>query len=203
MIEKINYRDQVRDLLLQKMRNGALNPKKSISLASLARELDVSVTPIREALTQLQTSGIIEAIPNRGFFIPELNHREAANLYELVVSLESLAIRNSSFSEKTIKKLQKTNKIFKNADDEIQRINADIDFHNLLTSNYKNPMALKILSDLKTRIFYYEVDFMSRRKNYSNSDDEHQQIIEHLKNNNPEGACEILKDNWLKVLDYQ
>ncbi len=203
MIEKINYRDQVRDLLLNKMRYGVLDPKKSISLASLARELDVSVTPIREALSQLQTSGIVEAIPNRGFFIPELSNEEAQNLYELVISLESLAIRNSSFSKNTIKKLETANKIFKNADDEIQRINADIDFHNLLTSNYKNPIALKILSDLKTRIFYYEVDFMSTRKNYSNSDDEHQQIIEHLKNYNLEGACEILKENWLKVLDDQ
>ncbi|WP_366125124.1 FCD domain-containing protein [uncultured Winogradskyella sp.] len=135
--------------------------------------------------------------------MPELNNEEAQNLYELVVSLESLAIRNSVFSEKTIKKLETANKIFKNASDEIQRINADIDFHNLLTSNYKNPIALKILSDLKTRIFFYEVDFMSKRENYADSDDEHQQIIGHIRNDNLEHACQVLKENWLKVLDYQ
>ncbi|WP_282042846.1 GntR family transcriptional regulator [Winogradskyella flava] len=203
MIEKINFRDQVKELLLKKMRQGIINPEKSISLASLARELDVSVTPIREALTQLQTSGIVEAIPNRGFFIPELNSSEAENLYELVVSLESLAIRNSSFSDKIIKKLEASNRVFKNAKDEIQRINADIDFHNVLTSNYKNPMALKILADLKTRIFFYEVEFMSKIENYSNSDTEHEQIIDHIKNNNLEKACEVLKDNWIKVLKLQ
>ena len=201
LIEKINLRDQVKDLLLEKMRNGDIDPKKSISLAALGRELDVSVTPIREALTQLQTSNIVEAIPNRGFFIPELSNDEAKNLYQLVVSLESLAIQNSTFSNDAINKLVEANAIFKNADDEIQRINADIDFHEVLTSNYENPIALKILSDLKTRIFFYEMDFMSKAENYTDSDEEHQQIIEFLKTKHITKACEVLQNNWFKVLE--
>ena len=112
LIEKINLRDQVKDLLLEKMRNGDIDPKKSISLAALGRELDVSVTPIREALTQLQTSNIVEAIPNRGFFIPELSNDEAKNLYQLVVSLESLAIQNSTFSCSFLKSFASITTIF-------------------------------------------------------------------------------------------
>lgn len=182
------------------MREGVLKPKIAISLASLARELDVSVTPIREALTQLQTSGLVEAIPNRGFFIPELDKSEAKNLYELVASLESLAVQNSIFSSTIIKKLKKYNETFNNATDKIKRINSDIEFHNVLTSNYKNPIALRILSELKTRIFFYEVDFMSQEGKYKDSENEHNKIIQHIIAGNLDEACIILKNNWLKAV---
>ena len=71
MIKKTIFRDQVREYLLREMRLGNLQEGETINLAALARELDVSVTPIREALTQLQQSRIITAIPNRGFIISD------------------------------------------------------------------------------------------------------------------------------------
>ena len=54
MIVRMNLRDQVRDYLLSEMITGNLKTGKTINLAALSRHLKVSVTPIREALTQLQ-----------------------------------------------------------------------------------------------------------------------------------------------------
>ena len=201
MIEKTNFRDQVRALLLKKMRSGDLKPQHPLSLASLARELDVSVTPIREALSQLQSSGIVESIPNRGFFIPELSKEEAINLYELVASLESLAVRNSVYTLADIKALKKINTVFEQTDDLIERINADMDFHDTLTAKYENTLALKILSELKTRIFFYELDFMSKESFYRDSGGEHRQIIAHLEHKDLNAACAVLKVNWLSIID--
>ncbi len=184
------------------MRSGDLEAQNPLSLASLARDLDVSVTPIREALSQLQSSGIVESIPNRGFFIPKLSKGEAINLYELVASLESLAVRNSIFEHDNIKTLKKLNKTFEKTNDIIQRINADMDFHDTLISNYKNALALKILSELKTRIFFYELDFMSKEKYYTNSSNDHKQILKHIEDKNIDKACEVLKKNWLSAIDH-
>lgn len=202
MIEKIIFRDQVRELLLKKMRDGSLLPEDSVSLALLARELDVSVTPIREALTQLQFSGILEAVPNKGFRIPELSIDEARCLYELVSSLETLAIKNSIYTDKTIEKLKNQNEIFKASTKKIERVNSDIAFHEILTSNYKNPIALRILSDLKTRIIFYELEFMSNNENHQESDDEHQRIISYLINDQKENAAKVVEKNWLKILEF-
>ena len=96
MISKIIFRDQVREHLLGQMKKGELQEGQTINLAALARELKVSVTPIREALSQLQQSRIITAIPNRGFIISELSQSEAKDLYDLVAELETLALENSN-----------------------------------------------------------------------------------------------------------
>ena len=197
MITKITYRNQVRELILDKMKTGELKAGESLSLASIARDLEVSVTPIREALTQLEQSKIIKSIPNRGFIIPEVNSIIAKELYQLVATLESLAIENSVYSKSTIKILKKQQEKIETSNNAIDRVNEDIIFHNILTSQYKNETAQQILLDLKTRIFFYEVEFMEL---YDNSNLHHNQIINYIENEQLKEAIEIVKINWLQIL---
>ena len=86
MFKNISYRDQVRNVLLARMKSGKLEAGDKISLAQLSRELNVSVTPIREALTQLQQANIVASIPNRGFVMPVMNETEVKNIYELILA---------------------------------------------------------------------------------------------------------------------
>lgn len=202
MKSKIILRDQVREHLLDEMTHGKLEPGKTINLAALARKLDVSVTPIREALTQLQQSMLIKAIPNRGFIIAELNYMEAKDLYELVADLEVLALENSVFEASSIQALKQTQIKFKNAKDTLSRIHAKLEFHNILTQHYKNALAHQILTDLKTRIIFYERAFMSDDSIYAKSDNQHDGIISAIEDDNVPTAALILKMNWMLILDY-
>lgn len=202
MGKKIIFRDTVREYLLQQMRQGHLNAGDSINLAALARQLKVSVTPIREALTQLQQSQVIEAIPNRGFFIKELSNDEAKNLYEIVAQLEVLALEQSLFDKATIVNLREQQKIIQEAADSLKRINAYMDFHILLTKNYCNSVAQQILGDLRTRVFLYEKTFMSDDSFYYNSDNQHEAIISAIEEDNLPSAALVLRMNWLLIQDY-
>lgn len=202
MIQKINLRDQVRDNLLFEMKQGKLHIGKTINLAALSRELGVSVTPIREALTQLQQSHIIKAVPNRGFIIAELDVKEAEDLYGLVASLEVMAIENSEFDQDHIDALRKQQDVFENAQDAISRIQADLEFHHLLTKGYENELALKILQDLRTRIFFYERAFTSDDSFYNKSDNQHEAIISAIADDNVPTASLLLKMNWMLILNY-
>ncbi|VXC23986.1 GntR family transcriptional regulator [Maribacter litoralis] len=202
MLVKINLRDQVRDYLLSEMITGNLKIGKTINLAALARHLKVSVTPIREALTQLQQAHIIKAIPNRGFIIAELDVEEAEDLYELVANLEVMAIENSEFNEEHIINLKKQQEVFENAPNAISRIQADLEFHRLLTKGYKNELALKILNDLKTRLFFYEHAFTNDDSFYNKSDNQHEAIISAIADDNVPTASLLLKMNWMLILNY-
>ncbi|WGD34553.1 GntR family transcriptional regulator [Olleya sp. YS] len=202
MIIKITLRDQIKTLLIQKMREGKLVAGQSLSLAGLARELDVSVTPIREALTQLQQVNIIEAIPNKGFIIKNISKEEAINLYQLIATIEALAVQNSTFKTSTIKDLKKQESKLRLLEDGLERINADIKFHDILISDYDSEIAKQILSDLKTRIFFYELEFMKSKHFFSDSNNHHEIIINHIENNQLIEAAEIVKDNWLQILKF-
>lgn len=202
MLVKINLRDQVRDYLLSEMITGNLKTGKTINLAALARHLNVSVTPIREALTQLQQAHIIKAVPNRGFIIAELDVKEAEDLYELVANLEVMAIENSEFSQEDIIILKNQQEAFENATNAISRIQADLEFHRLLTQGYKNKLALKILHDLKTRIFFYERAFTNDDSFYNKSDNQHDSIISAITDDNVPTASLLLKMNWMLILNY-
>jgi len=202
MLVKINLRDQVRDYLLSEMITGNLKIGKTINLAAFARHLKVSVTPIREALTQLQQAHIIKAIPNRGFIIAELDVEEAEDLYELVANLEVMAIENSEFNEEHIINLKKQQEVFENAPNAISRIQADLEFHRLLTKGYKNELALKILNDLKTRLFFYEHAFTNDDSFYNKSDNQHEAIISAIADDNVPTASLLLKMNWMLILNY-
>ena len=202
MITKTSFRDQVREFLLTEMKQGHLQEGQTINLAALARKLGVSVTPIREALTQLQQSRIITAIPNRGFIISELSLKEAKDLYELVADLEVLAIENSEFDEESIKALKEQQIVFKSAEETVARINAKLGFHRLLTKSYGNSLAQHILEDLKIRIFFYEREFMADDLLYSKSDNQHDAIISAIEDDNVPTAALVLKMNWMLILDY-
>ncbi|MFS4455434.1 GntR family transcriptional regulator [Maribacter sp. 2304DJ31-5] len=202
MLSKINLRDQVREYLLQQMVNGELQIGKTINLAALSRELKVSVTPIREALTQLQQAHIIKAIPNRGFIISELDVKEAEDLYGLVASLEVMAIENSEFDERAIRVLKEQQDVFENAPNALARIRADLEFHRLLTMGYNNILTLQILNDLRTRVFFYERAFMSDDSFYNKSDNQHDAIISAIEDDNVPTASLLLKMNWMLILNY-
>ncbi|MEO1012856.1 MAG: GntR family transcriptional regulator [Bacteroidota bacterium] len=195
-------RNQVREHLLKKMRSGKLTIGKTLNLAALARELHVSVTPIREALSQLQQSQIIKAVPNRGFIIAPLNKDEARDLYELVANLEEMALENSVFDEASLTALKRQQGVLENAMDMLARINADLEFHRLLTQNYPNQLTQSILADLRSRIFFYEKALMSDDSYYAKADNQHEAIIAAIEENNVPTAALLLKMNWMLILNY-
>jgi DNA-binding GntR family transcriptional regulator len=202
MGKKLNLRDQVRNYLLKEMTTGTLDLGKTINLAALSRELNVSVTPIREALAQLQQARIIKAVPNRGFIIAELDVKEAEDLYDLVASLEVMAIENSEFNDADIINLKAQQEVFENAADAITRIQADMEFHRLLTKGFENELALQLLHDLKTRVFFYERAFMQDDFFYNKSDNQHEAIISAIADDNVPTASLLLKMNWMLILNY-
>jgi len=196
------HRDIVREHLITEMKQGSLRIGQTINLAALSRTLKISVTPIREALTQLQQSNIIKAIPNRGFIIADLNAKEASDLYDLVANLEVLAMENSEFTPQAIIELKEKQFIFENATDAVTRINADFDFHKSLTRYYTNGIVQQVLKDLKTRIFFYESAFMENDSFYNKADNQHEAIIAAIEEDNVPTASLLLKMNWMIILNY-
>lgn len=90
----LNYRslkDLVYDYISDQITSGKLKPNESINEAAICKDLEISRTPVREALMQLSSEGYINHVPRRGFFTRELTLEKVRNIYEILGSLEALA----------------------------------------------------------------------------------------------------------------
>lgn len=76
--------DRVRDRIL----SGAAAADRPIRQDALAAELGISKIPLREALVRLEQEGLVRAEANRGFFVRPLTAAEAAEVYDLRLTLE-------------------------------------------------------------------------------------------------------------------
>jgi DNA-binding GntR family transcriptional regulator len=92
VIRKSSLRQQVYTSLLRLLLQGRWEPGARWNDSALAKELEVSRTPVREAMIQLEAEGLVACDPNRGFYIPALAREEAQEIYPILWSLEQLAV---------------------------------------------------------------------------------------------------------------
>jgi len=87
-------RDDVHDAVLAMLIDGQLAPGGSIGIDQLARALGVSPTPIREALAELEATGLVQRVAHRGYQVaPPMNAQDAAELADARLVVEPAAAR--------------------------------------------------------------------------------------------------------------
>ncbi|MEM7161619.1 MAG: GntR family transcriptional regulator, partial [Bacteroidota bacterium] len=195
-MDKLIFKNEIREILLKHILTGQYQPGERLSLPGIAKELDVSVTPIREALTQLSESGIVNYIANRGFFLSGLSSTEAKEIYELMAILESHALEKSSFTDHQLKELIEINTKLSKERKTINILELDRQFHQKLIENYSNNFAIKIISNLRVQISIYEYAFWNELNNET-SIKMHDEIIQYIRKGNISSAINRLKENWL------
>lgn len=201
MLQKIVFRKSIKDILVNYMLNGNIKPSERLSLPQIASDLEISVTPIREALTQLTEIGIVTYIANRGFFVTDLKESEAIELYQIISLLESEAIKNCSYNNEQLKELFEINEKFKIASKNADRIEFDTLFHQKLIENYDNKSAKKIIEDIRIKVSIYELKFMGLELS-NTSYMMHNKIIEHLTQSNINDAIKELIHNWKISIEH-
>ena len=75
--------------------NGKYGPGEKLWQDQLAKELNISRIPVREALCTLASEGLVTLLPNRGATVPHLSSEELEELYALGASLESMAAKRA------------------------------------------------------------------------------------------------------------
>jgi DNA-binding GntR family transcriptional regulator len=82
---------------------------------ALAEEFGVSRTPVREALRQLQATGIVELLPNRGAVVRGPSAREIREAYEVRAELEGLAAERAAerISDRDLVQLREAEALFR------------------------------------------------------------------------------------------
>lgn len=195
-------RDKVKNHLLVQIQNGELDVGKTINLAQLSRDIGISVTPIREALSQLAYAGVIKAVRNRGFEIAQLSEEEAKHLYETIAQLEVMALEDSNFTADSIETLQHALHLSDGEKDSMKCLRLRFMFHKLLVQNCTNSILLQTLDNLKIRLHFYEQGLIKDPSFYEGMKHQNEAILRAIEEDNLPTASLILKMSWMGTLEY-
>jgi DNA-binding GntR family transcriptional regulator len=89
----VSLREQALLTIKQGILDQRYAPGSLLSENQLAEELQISRTPIREALRELAGSGLVRILPQRGIFVTELSMGDIIEVYQLREQLEGFAAR--------------------------------------------------------------------------------------------------------------
>jgi DNA-binding GntR family transcriptional regulator len=91
-IDPVKLRENAYFALRDAFTRGAFAPGDTLSLRSLAEQLGVSMTPVREAVRRLVAEGALVDTPSRTLMVPEFDARRAADLMAARLALEHLVL---------------------------------------------------------------------------------------------------------------
>ena len=166
-----SLRDQAYERIRSKIILGRLAPGNQISEPKLAEMLGLGRTPVREAIQQLESEGLVERMPRRGTMVRVPERSDIVDLYELREGLEGYAVMLATerISPGNLARLRTLCEQMRTIADELKKsgkkaltgplmrrfLAADMGFHMLLISATNNQHIIKIISDshVMSRIF--------------------------------------------------
>src|SRR3954466_11235897 len=90
-VNRAMLRDQIKDVLLQRILDGHYSPGQRIVETRVAEEFGVSQAPVREALRELEILRLVVSEPFRGARVRDVSTREIAQAYPVRAALQGLA----------------------------------------------------------------------------------------------------------------
>ncbi|MEO0973928.1 MAG: GntR family transcriptional regulator [Pseudomonadota bacterium] len=184
--------DAVRAMIV----DGRLPDGARINEVHLAKALQISRTPLREALMRLSTEGIVTSEPRRGFFVVPLTLDRFRQLYDIRPILDPQALRLAGIPPAAdIDRLERINEQMIAATEPTTAIDLDDRWHLTLLARCPNRVLLELIEQIIRRTRCYEHALFRETDNVWNASDEHQQIMAALRAGDLEAACAGLKRN--------
>jgi len=176
----------LRDRVLERVRSdivsGRSGPGTMYSVPSLASELGVSTTPVREALLELSNRGMIVPMRNRGFKVQPSSLEDLEHLFELRELLERFAVVNIAKQRlkdaEPLRELADAVAAAVKARDVRGYLETDRAFHEALVSRAGNPHLTKMIMDLRDDMRLFGIDTADGEERQRASAKEHYQLIE-------------------------
>lgn len=176
---------------------GELAPGESITVASIAKALDVSPMPVREAISRLMALGALTVVSGRSIGVPRLGGDELADLRRVRSEIEATAVRwaiekvDDAFLE-TLESILAQMETAANARQEREFIHANYDFHFAVYRQAGSPALLEIISNMWLRI-NPQFHLLHRYGHYRVSNRQHRQLYDSIRARDAEKAVAALR----------
>jgi DNA-binding GntR family transcriptional regulator len=205
VLKRTCMRDRIRDVLVSRILDGTYAAGTQLKELNLAREFNVSQTPIREALRELEGSGLVSSERFRGTRVRGADSAEMRESYELRTMLEVRSVKLAApYSDKLLadfaEYLVEMDAAVK-ADDSERYIDAALRFHRRLVEGSQNRTFLSVwdslLWDVRGRIALRRM--AERGRSLDSLAAAHRELLSRLQVQDSAGAAQQVQDILSRV----
>ncbi|MDQ0900535.1 MULTISPECIES: GntR family transcriptional regulator [unclassified Paenibacillus] len=201
-INRVNLTEEIYRIVKEDILSHKLKSGEKINIDQLARALEVSNIPIREALSRLQSEGYLNVIPFKGMFVNMMSVKELDELFEIRLQLEPLAVEKAALliPDDILERLQETmNSLQTQQSSEatnglgtIKEMNMSL--HGTILAYCENTNLQNLVKGYIEQIQRYltyiqlHLDINTTNEEWS----EHNAILQKLKQRDPKGASDAM-----------
>ncbi|MEB4614461.1 GntR family transcriptional regulator [Leucobacter sp. M11] len=192
--------EQLADAIIR----GELQPGERIRDAELADRLQLSRTPVREAINRLIELGLCESKPSSHTRVSPLTQESVLMTLEVLRSLDHLAVEAAGqrLTPKNLDKLRALNSAVSAAlatGDPSAVLDADVAFHRFLHERSENPVLLRVISQLDPHVQRILHRKFSSRLGGENSIHHHESLISLLQDGETGAAADLSSSQWQQL----
>lgn len=186
---------------------GSVPPGELLSVPTLAVQFQVSATPVREAMLNLQKLGFVEPVRNKGFRVTAVSMPELADIVEVRRMLEvpvvgELAENYPHEDDARLRELAR--RIVEAAEraDLTAYLEADVEFHTVLLSRHGNARLVEIVVGLRRQTRLTGLSGMQGSDELQESAEEHERLLDLLASGDRSGAEALVHRHIGHVLGW-
>lgn len=191
-------------ILRQSILDGELKPGEKVSLAQLRDLHQVSLSPLREAISRLVSTGLVEMEDQRGYRVASVSVENLKEVVILRAMLEEQALRESirhaslDWESAVMGSLHRLTRATANGPDPSKRaqvIEAQADLHAALIANCRMPMTIDLCRSIFDLYARYEHQFGGATAFDPADSDSYTAIVNAAVSRDVESAAQILRDH--------
>lgn len=184
---------RLRDAILA----GQLKPGEIYNEMALAQEMGVSRTPVREALLELSSQGLVTFLPRKGVQVNYFDDHDVEEVFELRKLIELCAL-DKAIDKATSGEIKKLDGALRGSRDAAKKrdldafLQADRLFHHNVVELSGNGRMHAILDNLRDIIHVMSFEAVNRAERMDEVVGEHEEIMRSLRERDRTAACEAL-----------
>lgn len=203
-IPRSTVRDAVRDALRDLIISGGVEIGVPLRQDELAARLQVSRTPLREALHGLASEGLVTIDPRRGAMVTKPTVRQLLDLYEIREQLEVYAGRKvvALAEAGEIDHLDEINNRMAEVDDPVEWAHLNQQFHSAVFAPCPNVELVTLIEALAARAKFYVRILVSSRRPALDAVHEHQAILGALRAKDPDAMGAAIRRHLRSTVEH-
>ncbi len=204
---KKNLSDIVIDYIMKKIFTGEYREGDRLFESKIAEELNISRSPVREGIIELQNQGLVKYIPRKGNFITKMTMEDIKEIFDIRLLLENdiieILINEKKLTEADFAKLTQivdemvdiaTSDL--SVSEKVLGINEkDIEFHTYIWNKSESKRRVKILTDLFYQLKLAMIIDTEITGDLITTSTDHYDIIKYLRSGDIEKCKEALKSH--------